>query len=121
MSWHNHYQQFENWYTYQQYLHKSVLIRLLTSSDVACPKDFHSQHTRDWCVQSWSMVVQSGTPKILLQDEIGRPQKRAARFVTGNYMYETGSMIGILKKIKWESLKKRGKDNRRIRFYKGLH
>ena len=31
----------------------------------------------------------------------------AARFVTGNCVYETGSMIGILNQLKWESLKKR--------------
>ena len=31
-------------------------------------------------------------------------QKRAARFVTGNYNYETGSMTGILGQLKWESL-----------------
>ena len=39
-------------------------------------------------------------------------QKRAARFVTGNYNYETGSMTGILGQLKWKSLKKRRKDNR---------
>ena len=33
---------------------------------------------------------------ILLQDELEKVQKRAARFVTGNYTYETGSMTGIL-------------------------
>ena len=32
---------------------------------------------------------------ILLQDEL-KVQKGAARFVTGNYTYETGSMTGIL-------------------------
>ena len=33
---------------------------------------------------------------ILLQDELEKVQKRAARFVTGNYVdYETGSMTGI--------------------------
>ena len=47
-------------------------------------------------------------------------QKRAARFVTGNYNYETGSMTGILGQLKWESLKKRRKDNRLILLYKGL-
>ena len=46
--------------------------------------------------------------------------KRAARFVTGNYNYETGSMTGILGQLKWESLKKRRKDNRLILLYKGL-
>ena len=48
-------------------------------------------------------------------------QKRAARFVTGNYSYETGSMTGVLGQLKWESLKKRRKDNRLILLYiKGL-
>ena len=46
-------------------------------------------------------------------------QKRAARFVTGNYNYETGSRPGILGRLKWESLKKRRKDNRLILLYKG--
>ena len=47
-------------------------------------------------------------------------QKRAARFVTRNYNYETGSMTGILGQLKWESLKKRRKDNRLVLLYKGL-
>ena len=47
-------------------------------------------------------------------------QKRTARFVTGNYNYETGRMTGILGQLKWESLKKRRKDNRHILLYKGL-
>ena len=58
---------------------------------------------------------------ILLQDELEKVQKRAARFVAGNYVdYETGSMTGILKNLKWESLKKRRKDSRLIMLYKGL-
>ena len=43
-----------------------------------------------------------------------------ARFVTRYYVYETGSMTGILVQLKWESLKKRRKDNRLILLYKGL-
>ena len=43
---------------------------------------------------------------ILLQEELEKVQKRAARFVTGNYICETGSMTGILEQLKWESLKK---------------
>ena len=31
-------------------------------------------------------------------------QKREARFVTRNYSRETGSMIGIVEEIKWETL-----------------
>ena len=37
-----------------------------------------------------------------------------------NYKYETGSMTGILGHLKWESLKKRRKDNRLILLYKDL-
>ena len=40
---------------------------------------------------------------------IRKRQTRVARFVTGNYNYETGSMTGILGQLKWESLKKRRK------------
>ena len=57
---------------------------------------------------------------IPLQDELEKVHKRAARLVTGNYTYETGSMTGILEQLKWESLKKRMEDNRLIMFYKGL-
>ena len=57
-------------------------------------------------------------PGVVLQEELESVQKRAARFVTGNYNYETGSMTGILGQLKWESLKKRRKDNRLILLYK---
>ena len=72
------------------------------------------------------MAVRFGTPPphppgVGLQEELESVQKRAARFVTGNYNYEiTGSMTGILGQLKWESLKKRRKDNRLILLYKGL-
>ena len=46
-------------------------------------------------------------PCVVLQEELESVQKRAARLVTGNYNYETGSMTGILGQLKWESLKKR--------------
>ena len=58
---------------------------------------------------------------ILLQEELEKVQKRAARFVTGNYIFETGSMTGILEQLKWESLeKKRRRDSRIIMLYKAL-
>ena len=57
---------------------------------------------------------------ILLQEELEKVKKRAARFVSGNYIYETGSMAGILEQLKWESLKKGRRDSRIIMFYKGL-
>ena len=55
-----------------------------------------------------------------LQDELEKVQNRAARFVTGNYNYETGSMTKVLEQLKWESLKQRRKGSRLILFYKGL-
>ena len=55
-----------------------------------------------------------------LQEELEKVQNCAVRFVTRNYVYETGSMTGILGQLKWESLKKRRKDNRLILLYKGL-
>ena len=60
------------------------------------------------------------TPGVVLQEEIESVQKRDARFVTGNYNYETGSMTGILGQLKRESLKKRKKDNRLKLLFKGL-
>ena len=40
-----------------------------------------------------------------LQNELEKCQNRAARFVTENYNFETGSMTGILEHLKWESPK----------------
>ena len=57
---------------------------------------------------------------VVFQEELEIVQKCAARFMTGNYSYETGSMTGTLGHLKWESLKKRRKDNRLILLYKGL-
>ena len=55
-----------------------------------------------------------------LQEELEKVQNRAVRFVTGNYVFETGSMTAVLGQLKWESLKKRRKDSRLILLYKGL-
>ena len=55
-----------------------------------------------------------------LQEKLEKVQNRAAKFVIRNYVYETGSMNGILGQLKWDSLKKRRKDNRLILLYKGL-
>ena len=65
-----------------------------------------------------SSVWDPHTGKLL--EELEKVQNRAARFVTRNYVYETGSMTDILEQLKWESLKKRRKDNRLILLYKGL-
>ena len=39
-------------------------------------------------------------PGVVLQEELESVQKRTARFVTGNYNYEIGSMTGILGQLK---------------------
>ena len=54
------------------------------------------------------------------QDELKKVQNRVIRFVTRNYVYETGNMTGILGQLKWESIKKRKKDTRLILLYKCL-
>ena len=59
-------------------------------------------------------------PGVVLQEELESVQKRAARFVTCNNNYESGSTTGILGQLKWKSLKERRKDNRLILLYKGL-
>ena len=41
---------------------------------------------------------------IVVQEELEKVQNRAARFVTGNYNFETGSMTSILEQLGWESL-----------------
>ena len=83
----------------------------------SCPQKVKEQLMKDLCAQSWIMAIQFGS----LQEELESVQKRAARYVTGYYSYETGSMIGILGQLKWESFKKRRKDNRLILLYKGLN
>ena len=55
-----------------------------------------------------------------LQNELENVQNGAAKFVTGNYNFETGSMTGILEHLKWESCKKLRRDSRLILLYKGL-
>ena len=60
-------------------------------------------------------------PSSILQEELEKVQKRAAKFfLTGNYIYETGSMSGILEQLKWESLKKKRRDSRIIMLHKSL-
>ena len=39
-----------------------------------------------------------------LQDELEKVQNSAARFVTRNYVYETGSMTGILGQLKCQGI-----------------
>ena len=60
-------------------------------------------------VLDYGSSVWDPPPGVVLQEELESVQKRAARFVTGNYNYETGSMTGILGQLKWKSPRKGGK------------
>ena len=51
---------------------------------------------------------------IIVQEELEKVQNRAARFVTGNYKFETGSMTNILEQLGFESLHKRRKGSKLI-------
>ena len=61
---------------------------------------------RNWAVigwvrfESWAETYILAPRRWVLQEELESVQKRAARFVTGNYSYETGSMTGILETVK---------------------
>ena len=57
---------------------------------------------------------------IVVQEELEKVQNLAARFVTGNYNFETGSMTSILEQLGWESLHRRCKGNKLILLFKGL-
>ena len=67
------------------------------------------QLIKDWCACPGLWQFGLGPPGVVLQEKLESVQKRAARFVTGNYNYENGSMTVILGQLKWESLKKGGK------------
>ena len=56
----------------------------------------------------------------VVREELEKVQNRAARFVTGNYNSETGSMTSILEQLGWESLHKRRKGSKLILLFKGL-
>ena len=59
----------------------------------------------EWCVLFWSSGSSVWDPHTdKLQEELEKVQNRAARFLTRNTVYETGSMTGILGQLKWESL-----------------
>ena len=57
---------------------------------------------------------------IVVHEELEKVQNRTARFVTGNYNFETGSMTSFLNQLGRESLHKRRKDSKLIFLFKGL-
>ena len=90
-----------------------------------CPQDVNSDVKESAYKGLMRPVLEYGSSvwdpsSIRLQEELEKVQKRRARFVTGNFIFKTGSMTGILEQLKWESLKKRRRDSRIIMLYKGL-
>ena len=57
---------------------------------------------------------------IVIQEELEKDQNRAARFVTGSYNFETGSMTSNLEQLGWESLHKGRKGSKLILLFEGL-
>ena len=55
-----------------------------------------------------------------LQGGVEIVQKLEFRFVTGTCNYETGSMTGIFRQLKWELLMEGRNDNTHILFYQRL-
>ena len=88
---------------------------------LSCPRDVKEMAYKRLVrpIQEYASPVW-GSIGNTLQNELENVQKRAARFVTGNYNFETGSMAKVLEQLKWESLKQRWKGSRLILFYKGL-
>lgn len=66
------------------------------------------------------MVVCSNPLGIVLQEDLENVKHCTTSFIQCIYNYETGTMIGILEKLKWEYLKKSKTDGRLILLYKGL-
>ena len=108
-------------YAYQQYLTKANrTIGFLRRTLFSCTQDVKEAAYKGMVcpiLEYGSSVWDTYTDK--LHEEWEKVQNCAARIVTRNYVYETGSMTGIIGQLKWESLKKRRKDKRLILLYKG--
>ena len=93
----------------------------LRSNISSCPRDVKEMAYKGLVrpILEYASPVWDHSRKTL-QDELEKLQNRAARFVTGNYNFETGSITKVLEQLKWESLKQRRKGSRLILFYKGL-
>ena len=97
----------------------------LRRSISSCPRDVKEMAYKELVrpILEYASPVWDPSGKTL-QDELEKVQNRAARFVTGNYNFETGRKTKVLEQLKWESLKQRRKGYYCflviILFYKGL-
>ena len=89
------------WNTRQQYMHKGIrTLGFLRRNLSACPQDVKESAYKGLVrpVLGYGSSVWDPS-SIFLQEELEKVQKRTARFVTGNYIYESGSMTGILEQL----------------------
>ena len=70
------------------------------------------QHIKDMFARVWKVAVVFLNPNSwFFKKKLKNVQNRPARFVIRNYCIGTGSITGILEKLKWRSLKKRRGDS----------
>ena len=100
------------------YVLRQIGLVYLRRNRYSCPLSVKEAAYKGPVLEYGSSVLDPHTQ--CLHEELEMVQNRAANFVTGNYVFETGSMTDILGQLKWESLKKRRKDSRLILLYKGL-
>ena len=62
----------------------------------SCPQEAKEAAYKEGLVRPVLEYGSLGSPGVVLQEELERVQKCAARFVTENYKYEIGSLTGIL-------------------------
>ena len=68
----------------------------------------------------WKLSLES-LDTLGIQDELEKVLNREASLVTRNYTRGEASMICILGQLKWESVTKRRKDNRKVLEVKQKH
>ena len=99
----------------------SRTLGLLKRNLKMCPKSVELQAYKELVRPGLEYASAAWDPfQIYLQDKIEQVQKRSARFITGNYSYEPGSMTNILNDLKLTSLRSRRKQNRLILMFKAL-
>ena len=90
-------------HTSQQYLQKSNrTLEFLRRNLAACPLDVKVSAYKGL---SGPVLEYCSSVCILLQDELEKVQKKAARFATGNHTYETRNMTCILEQLQWKTLR----------------